>query len=208
MKKSVKLVLMLLLLSVFGKAQELNKCASTAAMLKKASTDKQFAQRVEESKKQREKLASFKTTGGNVYIIPVVFHILHQGGAENISNARVEDAVRILNVDFRKWNPDTTDIVPEFKPLAADIEVEFRLATIDPDGNCTNGIIRHNTPATQFDASYSYTGVGPGLWDPQKYLSFYICKKLDFEGAAAYTYIPGWLGAGNPADAVDRKSVV
>ncbi|MDP2386195.1 MAG: M43 family zinc metalloprotease [Bacteroidota bacterium] len=202
MKKIIRLVITFLVVSVLGQAQEMNKCASTEAMLKKASTDKKFAKRVEETTKQREKLNSFKTAGGNVYIIPVVFHILHQGGGENISNAQVEDAVRILNVDYRKLNPDTTDIVTEFKQLAADIEIEFRLATIDPDGNCTNGIIRHNTPATNFDASYSYTGVGPGLWDPQKYLCFYICKTLDFPGAAAYTYIPGWLGAGNPADAV------
>ncbi|HEY1038336.1 MAG TPA: M43 family zinc metalloprotease, partial [Bacteroidia bacterium] len=45
-------------------------------------------------------------------------------------------------------------------------------------------------------------GVGTGLWDPQKYLAFYVCRQLDFEGAAAYTFLPGWLGAGNPADAV------
>ncbi len=202
MKNKINLVLSFLFVSVLMQAQEMNKCASTEVMLKKASTDKDFAKRVEESKKQREKLASFKTAGSNVYIIPVVFHILHQGGSENISNAQAEDAIRVLNVDFRKQNPDTVDIVPEFKALAADVEVEFRLATIDPDGNCTNGIIRHNTPATNFDASYSYTGVGPGLWDPQKYLCFYICRTLDFSGAAAYTYIPGWLGAGNPADAI------
>src|SRR4051812_2880951 len=29
------------------------------------------------------------------YTIPVVFHILHQGGSENISDAQVKDAVKI-----------------------------------------------------------------------------------------------------------------
>lgn len=202
MNKSLKLVAFFVSFSVLLQAQEIRKCASTEAMQKKAATDKEFAKRVEEVKKQKEKLAPFQVNGGNLYIVPVVFHILHQGGSENVSNAQIEDAVRILNIDYRKLNADTPDIVPEFKQLAADIEIEFRLATIDPDGNCTNGIIRHNTPATHFDGSYEYTGVGPGLWDPQKYLCFYICRQLDFEGAAAYTFIPGSLGSGSPADAV------
>ena len=201
MRKSIQLVLAFVVFAGIMQAQENRKCASTEVMLKKAATDKEFAKRVEESKKQRAKLAPFQTQGG-VYVIPVVFHVLHQGGSENISNAQIEDAIRILNVDFRKLNEDTADIVPEFKQLAADIQVEFRLATIDPEGNCTNGIVRHNTPATHFDGSYEYTGVGTGLWDPQKYLAFYVCRQLDFEGAAAYTFLPGWLGAGNPADAV------
>ena len=37
--------------------------------------------------------------------------------------------------DYRKLNSDTTDIVSSFKSLAADIQFEFRLATIDPNGN-------------------------------------------------------------------------
>ena len=76
------------------------------------------------------------------YIIPVVFHIVHDHGWENISDAQVLDAVAILNEDFRKTNADTTAIVAPFGPLAADCEIEFRLAQIDPDGNCTNGIDR------------------------------------------------------------------
>lgn len=202
----MKKIVITVLLSAFGictYAQDVEKCGILGAIKKMEQNDPAFKKRVDETKLRNFKLAGAQSvTGGSVYFIPVVFHILHQNGNENISNMQVEDAVRILNIDFRKLNADTTQIVPEFKPLAADIEIEFRLATIDPDGNCTNGIIRHNTPATNFDGSYAYTGVGPGLWDPQKYLNFYICRSLDFPGAAAYTYIPGWLGAGNPADAV------
>lgn len=203
MKKTISLVLTVLFLSTLGRAQEMSKCASTKAMIKKSATDQNFAKRVAETSELREKLNSFKTAGGsNIYIIPVVFHILHLNGSENISNAQVYDAVAHMNKDFRKKNADTIDIVPEFIPIAADCEIEFRLATLDPDGNCTNGIIRHYTTSTNFDASYQYTGVGPGLWDPQKYMSIYVCKTLDFPGAAAYTYLPGWLGAGNPMDAI------
>ena len=37
-----------------------------------------------------------------IYTIPVVFHILHKGGAENISDAQVIDAIDILSRDFNK----------------------------------------------------------------------------------------------------------
>lgn len=183
-------------------SQEVGKCGLSQVLRKKQETDRIAAEKIENTKFRLAQLAIQKNTNSTVYIIPVVFHILHQGGPENISNDQVLDAMKQMNNDFRKHNGDTIQTVPEFQSIAADCEIEFRLATIDPDGNCTNGIIRHNTPVTNFDGSYPYSGVGPGLWDPQKYLNIYSCKALDFAGAAAYTYIPGWLGAGSSADAI------
>src|ERR1043166_5322894 len=37
-----------------------------------------------------------------VYTIPVVFHIIHMGGTENISDAQIYDAMRCINEDYRK----------------------------------------------------------------------------------------------------------
>ncbi len=122
------------------------------------------------------------------FTIPVVFHVLHKGGNENISDAQILDAVNILNRDFRKLNADTTSIVTEFKPLAADCNIEFRLASKDPNGRCTNGITRHYDLNTNWDqdySSYSYT------WPPSQYLNIYIVKSIAGGGAAAYTFLPG-----------------
>ena len=47
-------------------------------------------------------------------IIPVVVHIVHLGGAENISDAQVYDAMRILNEDFNMANTDISDVVAGF----------------------------------------------------------------------------------------------
>ena len=77
-----------------------------------------------------------------VYTIPVVFHILHEGGPENISDAQIHDQMRILNEDYRKLNVDISAVVPSFTAIAADCEIQFRLAQKDPSGNCTNGIDR------------------------------------------------------------------
>ena len=44
--------------------------------------------------------------GETTYVIPVVFHIIHDNGPENISDAQVQDAIRILNDDLNRLNAD------------------------------------------------------------------------------------------------------
>src|SRR6185436_15183238 len=44
---------------------------------------------------------------GVVKIIPVVFHVIHEGGSENISRAQILDQINILNNDYRRTNADT-----------------------------------------------------------------------------------------------------
>ena len=39
-------------------------------------------------------------------VIPVVVHVIHRGGPENISDAQVKSQIDVLNRDFRKTNPD------------------------------------------------------------------------------------------------------
>ena len=83
-------------------------------------------------------------------VIPVVFHIIHTYGVENISKAQVLDAIEKLNIDYNKQNGDTVNTYDLFKSRAANCNIEFRLAHIDPDGNCTDGIVRHYTPETNY----------------------------------------------------------
>ena len=78
-----------------------------------------------------------------MYTIPLVFHVLHNGGPENISRAQIEDAVAILNRDFRLQNQDANNVVSTFQGMPSDIEVEFQLATKAPNGQCFSGITEH-----------------------------------------------------------------
>ena len=129
---------------------------------------------------------------GNLLVIPIVFHVIHNYGVENISDAQILDQVRILNEDFRLMNSDTSFIVPDFKPIAADCEIEFRLATIDPDGNCTNGIDR-------IQSTLTYNGDDDSKlnpWPSNKYLNIWTVNNLGSSGAAAYAYYPGTAPAG------------
>ncbi|MFM2134997.1 MAG: hypothetical protein RL021_397 [Bacteroidota bacterium] len=125
--------------------------------------------------------------GPATYVIPVVIHIVHKYGPENISDAQVLDCIRLLNEDFRKLNADTTQIVPSFRSVAADCEIEFRLATIDPSGNCTNGIDRIYSDLTYLANDDSK--LNP--WPSNKYLNIWSVNSLENTGAAAYAYYPG-----------------
>ena len=72
--------------------------------------------------------ASREGSREDVLIIPMVFHIIHFNGPENISNAQIHDAVEVLNTNMRALNENIDQVIPEFVDLVADIEIEFRLA--------------------------------------------------------------------------------
>jgi PKD repeat protein len=128
------------------------------------------------------------------YIIPVVFHIIHDYGYEDISDAQVIDEVRILNRDYRKNNPDTNVIVPQFTSIAADTKIEFRLANLDPNGNCTNGIDRIASAQTYIGDD----GSKLNYWPRNHYLNVWVVKNIS-SGAAGYAYLPN----GAPTASVD-----
>lgn len=122
---------------------------------------------------------------GEQYLIPVVFHILHTNGPENISDEQVEDAVRVLNEDFNLQNPDTADIVAQFKAIAGNPEISFRLAQRDPSGNPSNGITRTFTELSN-DADESSKIIS---WPRDKYLNIWVVNSIA-SGAAGYTFYP------------------
>ncbi|MBK7556464.1 MAG: PKD domain-containing protein [Flavobacteriales bacterium] len=124
--------------------------------------------------------------GGGAYVIPVVFHIIHNNGPENISNEQVIDAVRGLNDDFNRLNDDWDDVRPEFLGIVADVGVTFKLAQKDPNGDCTNGITRTISPLTNAGDQDMKDLI---QWPRNKYLNVWVAASAD--GAAGYTYTPG-----------------
>lgn len=139
---------------------------------------------------------------GTVYTIPVVFHVLHSNGVENISRDQIMSSLDILNRDYRLQNTDANSVVSTFAGMPADIEIEFALATKAPNGTCFSGITRTVTPLTfdgsdgqdQVNAVVSGNDVYNGNWAPNKYLNIYICDEIG--GAAGYTFNPaGWSGS-------------
>ena len=129
--------------------------------------------------------------GGNTYVIPVVFHIIHNNGVENISDAQVHDAIRVLNDDFNKLNADWDNVRPEFLGIVADVGITFRLAQLDPNGECTSGITRTVSTLTN-DGTQDMKDLIQ--WPRNKYLNVWTCAYAD--GAAGYTQTPGSVNGG------------
>lgn len=124
---------------------------------------------------------------GVLRVIPVVFHIIHNYGPENISKEQVLDAVRIINEDFRALNSDLSAIIPEFEGVIGDAEIEFRLAKKDPSGNCTDGITRTVSNLT-FSAGENVKQLIS--WNTSRYLNVWVVANIA-SGAGGYAYYPG-----------------
>ena len=141
--------------------------------------DPKMAQRMSVIEKQTQ---SFVTSMRNnpaqrsqmVVTIPVVFHVLYNTAAENISEAQVLSQLQIMNDDFRRLNADQDNVWAQ----AADTQIEFCLATQDPQGNPTDGILRVATNVTSFgtnDAMKFTSQGGSDAWPASDYLNFWVC---------------------------------
>ncbi len=120
------------------------------------------------------------------FTIPIVVHIVHTYGADNISDAQVHDAVRIINEDFSKSNPDTSQVIAAFQSRYANVGFEFKLAKKDPNGDCTTGITRTYSALTNKADDNVKALIG---WDPTKYLNIWVVNTISF-GAGGYSYYP------------------
>lgn len=146
------------------------------------------------------------------FTVPVVFHVLHlgetPGTGSNIDDQICIDAVAQINKDYAKQGTDISSIDPLFEPLYVNSHMQFMLAQKDPQGNCTNGVVHHYDPKSNWDQSdlfnYQYSTMASGNWNPSKYLNIYVVKNII--GASmgiivGYTHLPGTAPI-DPADAV------
>src|ERR1035438_9249952 len=79
------------------------------------------------------------------YTIPVVFHVVYNGTAQNISDAQIGYALTQLNQDWSRTNTDAGNTPAAFQSIASTMNVQFCLATKDPTGAATTGIIHKST---------------------------------------------------------------
>ena len=144
-----------------------------------------------------EKRENRRSANATQYIIPVVFHVLHLNGPENISDAQIHDAMRILNEDFSDGNnPRLSAIVSSFQPVIGHPNIEFRLARKDPSGNPTDGIIRVVTAETNQGDQDSKL---ESYWPRDKYLNVWVTKAINGDdsdfGTLAYSQLPGTVNS-------------
>src|SRR5690606_13843490 len=173
------------LLGITGLAQESHfKCGSHLKEMELRELHPEIKQAYERMREMGQ--YTTKSDEDTVLItIPIVFHIIHEYGPENISDQQVYRQVEILNEDYMKLNADTTAIVQEFKAIAGKARIQFELARVDPFGECTNGINRYYSHETLIGDDYSK--LRP--WFRAKYLNVWVVKSME-NGVAGYAYFP------------------
>lgn len=128
----------------------------------------------------------------STYVIPVVFHVIHNNGPENVSSARILQTLEQLNADYNRHNTDLNQVEAAFTGITGDVSIEFRLATRDPQGNCTDGITRTQSALTNTAGDNVKNLI---VWDPTRYLNIWVVNTIDIgiSGGVVlgYAYFPG-----------------
>ena len=154
-----------------------------------------------------------KTTSGarvtdDLIRIPVVVHVIHNtasnviGGANNanISDEQINSQITVLNQDYRRkvgTNGYNTNAI------GADMNIEFFLATTDPNGNPSTGVTRHYNAKTSWNFETEQAAIAKiATWDTDRYLNIYVLisdgKFIGFSSLPFDSQVDGLKG--NSAD--------
>lgn len=149
------------------------------------------------------RIAEAGSPNAQTYTIPIVFHIVHARGVENLPVSRIDDAMTMLEEDFTATNADISEVIASFQDRVADLEMEFKLAQIDPDGYPTSGITRDLS-------DYTYNGLWDwpqvkevNYWPRDKYVNVWIVYSSDGGNGSAWAYLPSQVDNGSGYEHLD-----
>jgi hypothetical protein len=183
-----------LLLLVGSLTAQQRTCGANELLARQLLEDPFMQQRMQDIERQTEKfIEEGGATDRAVVTIPVVVHVVYYNSTQNISQSQIESQLQVLNDDFRRLNADAANTPSVFQGIAADCEVNFCLATQDPNGNATTGIQRRQTTVNGFsytnDNVKFYSTGGLDIWDRNKYLNIWVCNISG--GILGYAQFPG-----------------
>lgn len=127
---------------------------------------------------------------GGALTIPCVVHIIQTSKLDKVSEADVYSQIQVLNEDFRKIAQ-----TPGFG-TGVDTQIEFCLATIDPNNCRTTGINRIISPLGSHNINQENQFKSLIQWDPNKYLNIWVPERIE-GNILGYATFPTWL-AGSP----------
>ncbi len=179
-------------------AQDVKKCGIYEATVRTFGMTPERLQNQSLAFSQLEReTALYQNSGARdeVLTIPVVFHVIHNNGPENISSAQIYDALEVVNRDFNALNEDLDQVVSAFEDVIGDVQIQFKLARKDPDGVCHSGINRIVSNETYVGEEDMKLLI---QWPRNKYLNVWVCA--DASGAAGYSLYPGSVNGSNNSD--------
>lgn len=148
------------------------------------------------------------------YVIPVVFHIFGTtfNGNTKVDYNLVKDALRRTNEDFQGLTADynQTDPSSRFEKIKKPLNLEFRLAQIDPKGNPTTGVLFFEEKSGFGDGQSFNSEIQKYAWDNKKYMNIYIMNDLYADGDlynSGVSWLPDdWMTENNLARVVYNGS--
>lgn len=182
------LVCLFICLSAMDAIAQQRNCGTMDYLDQQLLQDPKRADKMQQIEAFTQKFAANKSLVNGVVTIPVVVHVVYRSSSQNVSDAQVQSQIDVLNKDFRRLNSDADNVWPQ----ASDADIEFCLASIDPNGNTTNGITRTATNVRSFGTNdkvkFSSQG-GHDAWPATDYLNIWVCYIGG--GILGYAQFPG-----------------
>jgi hypothetical protein len=184
------LALGLIIICQCAEAQQ--KCSSFEYRQQALLADPALSAKVSEIEafiKQKQATASFQRQHLPLITIPVVVHVLYNNSDQNIPDQIIARQLAMMNACFRRLNADSVNTPSRFQGLAADCDIEFKLAISDPQKRPTTGIIRKYTSVTKWmsdDKMKFASSGGDDAWDSNNYLNLWICNLGWIQGYASF----------------------
>ncbi len=143
-------------------------------------------QKLPQAQQKKDSISDALADDNSFYIIPVVVHIIHNNGAENIHDSIVRSQIDVLNEDFGRYGKGSNT-----HPASADSRIRFCLATKDPQGNPTTGIVRVQSPYTRLKSDDEMLTKNLSRWDQKRYLNIWVVRDIDANPREqGYSYLP------------------
>lgn len=196
MIKYYKLFLLLFLAfyaseSLFCQTVESNRCGAMQNLDRLVSRDASIPTKMNQIEEFTKIKRATSRNNNNLITIPVVFHVIYYEDAQNIPDKLVHSQLTVLNEDFRRKNLDASKTPWMFQGLAADTQIEFCLANVDPNGFVTSGITHTRTEVSLFspndEMKFKESG-GRNAWPTNDYLNIWVCPLKD--GLLGYAQFP------------------
>ncbi|MBK8949373.1 MAG: hypothetical protein IPM68_11105 [Flavobacteriales bacterium] len=119
--------------------------------------------------------------------LPVVVHVIHRNGPENVADSVVQLALEQANARLQNATPydDATGHVSD---------IQLCLATVDPFGLPTTGITRQESPRTVHSSFDQLDVKATVRWDPLRYLNVWLVDSVTDPGIDGYSSFPSDMG--------------
>jgi gliding motility-associated-like protein len=190
-------VLCLFLLSIFiaASAQQENRTCAQDQVMRQLFTHNPATKNRHEAIEKRmydvAKRGAPNRVAENVLTLSVVVHIVHQNGAENISDAQVLKGIQHLNEAYANQSY-------YHSANGTDTKIQFCLAQRDPNGNLTSGI---NRVVSRYTNTNGVNDIDEDIalkntirWNPTCYINIWLVNSISGP-VVGYAYLPSAHGS-------------